>query len=71
MKYPLREIDPNWSYTYMQCDPTDFLVALYDDYCRVNKLPLVSADEQDFSELTAKQIEWIESFIIIWDSLHV
>ena len=55
----------------LDIDPTDFLVALYDDYCRHHKLPLVSADEQDFSEMTAKQIEWIESFIIIWDSLHV
>ena len=70
MKYPLREINPEWSFDYMKCDPTDFLVALYDDYCRHHGLPVVSADEQDLHELTPKQRAWMHSFITIWDSFH-
>jgi len=70
MNYPLREIDPQWSFDYMKCDPTDFLVALYEDYCLHHGLPLVSADEQDIYNMPPKQRVWIHSFIVIWDSLH-
>ena len=48
-------------------DEVDLLVQVYENYLTEQKLPLVSADEQDKSELTTEQVIWIESFQTLWD----
>ena len=48
-------------------DEIDLLVEVYEKYITEQGLPSVSADEQDFNELTDSQFKWIEAFQIIWD----
>ena len=48
-------------------DKIDFLTIVYEDYCTKHSLPYVSADEQDFSYLDEKHINWIDNFIDMWD----
>ena len=43
-------------------DEVDLLVEVYEKYITEQGLPSVSADEQDFNELTTEQVRWIESF---------
>ena len=47
----------------------DTLVKIYKNFGEREKLsPLLSADEMLFEpNLTKKQINWIERFIIVWD----
>ena len=51
-------------------DQIDLLAEVYRKYTREQGLPFVSADEQDFNELTDSQVKWIEAFIIIWDGVQ-
>ena len=48
-------------------DQVDLLAEVYRNYIITQGLPSVSADEQDFNELTDSQVKWIEAFIILWD----
>ena len=48
-------------------DSIDLLAEVYRKYTREQGLPFVSADEQDFNELTTEQVRWIESFQTLWD----
>tara|TARA_Y100001970_G_scaffold152629_1_gene186902 strand:- start:241 stop:414 length:174 start_codon:yes stop_codon:yes gene_type:complete len=48
-------------------DSIDLLAEIYRKYITEQGLPPVSADEQDFNELTESQRSWIEAFQIIWD----
>ena len=48
-------------------DEVDLLVQVYENYLTAQGLPMVSADEQDFNELTTEQVRWIESFQTLWD----
>ena len=48
-------------------DEIDLLVQVYENYLTAQGLPMVSADEQDFNELTTEQVRWIESFQTLWD----
>ena len=48
-------------------DEIDLLVEVYEKYITEQGLPSVSADEQDFNELTTEQVRWIESFQTLWD----
>tara|TARA_R100001443_G_scaffold2456_1_gene8231 strand:- start:12 stop:179 length:168 start_codon:yes stop_codon:yes gene_type:complete len=48
-------------------DEVDLLVEVYENYITAQGLPSVSADEQIKSELTTEQVNWIESFQILWD----
>ena len=48
-------------------DSIDLLVQVYENYITEQGLPPLSADEQDFNELTDSQFKWIEAFQIIWD----
>ena len=48
-------------------DEVDLLVQVYEKYLTAQGLPMVSADEQDFNELTTEQVRWIESFQTLWD----
>ena len=49
-------------------DSTDLLAEVYRNYITEQGLPSVSADEQDFNELTESQRSWIEAFQILWDA---
>ena len=51
-------------------DQVDLLAEVYRNYIITQGLPSVSADEQDFNELTDSQVKWIEAFIIIWDGVQ-
>jgi len=51
-------------------DSIDLLAEVYRKYTREQGLPFVSADEQDFNELTDSQVKWIEAFIIVWDGVQ-
>tara|TARA_B100000508_G_scaffold132202_1_gene120934 strand:+ start:222 stop:395 length:174 start_codon:yes stop_codon:yes gene_type:complete len=51
-------------------DSIDLLAEVYRKYTTEQGLPCVSADEQDFNELTDSQVKWIEAFIIIWDGVQ-
>ena len=51
-------------------DQIDLLAEVYRKYTREQGLPFVSADEQDFNELTDSQVKWIEAFIIVWDGVQ-
>ena len=53
--------------TQTTVDQIDLLAEVYRKYTTEQGLPCVSADEQDFNELTASQVKWIEAFQIIWD----
>jgi len=44
------------------------LSSIYADWCNDNKLPFVSADEQDTTKLTNEQNEWLREFIDIWNN---
>ena len=48
-------------------DQVDLLAEVYRNYIITQGLPSVSADEQDFNELTDSQVKWIEAFQILWD----
>ena len=48
-------------------DSVDLLVQVYEDYVTKQGLPYVSADEQDFNEITEDQVIWIEAFQTLWD----
>ena len=48
-------------------DSIDLLAEVYRKYTTEQGLPCVSADEQDFNELTDSQVKWIEAFQILWD----
>ena len=48
-------------------DSVDLLVETYENYITKQGLPSVSADEQDFNELTESQRSWIEAFQQLWD----
>tara|TARA_E500000331_G_C16864556_1_gene543421 strand:- start:193 stop:387 length:195 start_codon:yes stop_codon:yes gene_type:complete len=49
-------------------DGLGFLCEVYQDYCKKHSLPLVSADEQDWNELTPSQRVWIQQFQLLWDA---
>ncbi len=49
-------------------DGIGFLCEVSQDYCRLHNLPFVSADEQDWNELTQSQRVWIEQFQLLWDA---
>ena len=49
-------------------DSVDFLTEVYEDYCTKHHIPFVSADEQDLSELSQAQRDWITFFSYLWDS---
>ena len=42
------------------------LTDIYTKWCDDNKVPFVSADEQDTTKLTEKQKEWLKEFIEVW-----
>ena len=48
-------------------DQIDLLAEIYRNYTTEQGLPSVSADEQDFNELTESQVIWIEAFQTLWD----
>ena len=48
-------------------DEIDLLVQVYENYVSEQGLPYVSADEQDFNEITEDQVIWIEAFQTLWD----
>ncbi len=48
-------------------DEIDLLVQVYENYLTEQGLPYVSADEQDFNEITEDQVIWIEAFQTLWD----
>ena len=48
-------------------DEVDLLVQVYENYLTEQGLPYVSADEQDFNEITEDQVIWIEAFQTLWD----
>ena len=48
-------------------DEIDLLVQVYENYLSEQGLPYVSADEQDFNEITEDQVIWIEAFQTLWD----
>jgi len=49
-------------------DGLGFLCEVYQDYCKKHSLPFVSADEQDWNELTPSQRVWIQQFQLLWDA---
>ena len=51
-------------------DSIDLLAEVYRKYTTEQGLPCLSADEQDFNELTDSQVKWIEAFIIVWDGVQ-
>ena len=51
-------------------DSIDLLAEVYRKYTTEQGLPCLSADEQDFNELTESQRSWIEAFIIVWDGVQ-
>ena len=53
-----------------QYDAIAFLCDVYQDYCKKHDLPKVSADEQDFDELTERQQLWISEFISVWNAVE-
>ena len=48
-------------------DEIDLLVQVYENYLSEQGLHYLSADEQNFNELTAEQVSWIEAFQTLWD----
>jgi len=42
------------------------LTDIYTKWCEDNKVPCVSADEQDTTKFTEKQKEWLKEFIEVW-----
>ncbi len=48
-------------------DKIDFLTEVYEDYCTKHSLPYVSADDQDTSDMDEKHVNWIHTFIEVWD----
>lgn len=49
----------------------DKLQAEYRDYCHVNGLPQISADEQQFEKLERVQRRWIFKFLEIWEIAQI
>ena len=49
-------------------DGLGFLCEVYADYVVKHKLPMVSADEQDWNELTQSEQVWMEQFQILWEA---
>jgi hypothetical protein len=48
----------------LQMDAIDFLSEVYADYVVKHKLPMVSADEQDF---LPEHDAWLRNFSKLWD----
>jgi hypothetical protein len=48
-------------------DSRDALIGEYDDWCNNEKLPHVSADEQDLASLDSQQRRYIRGFIQRWE----
>ena len=48
-------------------DEVDLLVQVYENYLSEQGLHYVSADEQDFNEITEDQVIWIEAFQTLSD----
>jgi hypothetical protein len=46
----------------------DGLTDTYKEWCRLEGLPYVSADEQDSERLNVFQREWIGCFMRLWDA---
>lgn len=47
------------------------LSTIYAHWCDVHQLPHYSADELLFSEnLTALQREWLNAFVILWETVE-
>ena len=51
----------------MAFDSVDLLCEVYGKFIAEHKLPIVSSDEQDRSELTTDQVRWLEAFEQLWD----
>ena len=51
----------------MAFDSVDLLCEVYGKYVADQGLEPVSSDEQDRSELTTQQIQWLEAFEQLWD----
>ena len=49
-------------------DGLGFLCEVYADYVVKHKLPMISADELDWNELTPSQRVWIQQFQLLWDA---
>ena len=45
----------------------DRLMSEYQDYCNVNGLPQISADEQKLENLERPQRNWMYKFMSMWD----
>jgi len=45
----------------------DRLMSEYQDYCNVNGLPQISADEQKLENLERPQRNWMFKFMAVWD----
>ena len=54
--------------TQTTVDQIDLLAEVYRKYTTEQGLPSVSADEQDFNELTESQVIWIEAFQTLWEA---
>jgi len=51
----------------MTFDSVDLLCEVYGKFIAEHKLPTVSSDEQDRSELTDQQVQWLDAFEQLWD----
>ena len=52
-----------------------FLIDVYTDWCKKQKLPRLSADDLLYGadtkgKLTLMQVTWLESFISTWDIIN-
>lgn len=52
-----------------------FLIDVYTDWCKKQKLPRLSADDLLYGadtkgKLNMMQVKWLESFIDIWDIIN-
>ena len=52
-----------------------FLIDVYTDWCKSQKLPRLSADDLCYGrdtkdKLTLKQKNWLETFIDVWDVIN-
>ena len=52
-----------------------FLIDVYTDWCKSQKLPRLSADDLLFDDdtrdkLTPKQKNWLYTFIEVWDCIN-
>ena len=52
-----------------------FLIDVYTDWCKSQKLPRISADDLLYGadtqgKLTLNQRNWLETFIDVWDCIN-